>query len=126
MKKRIISILLIFVLLISFVLSAACGVKETDVNGTELSEETLSREQWIIGLGAVFGMNEYTTEEPFFTDVDSLAEVYPYLQSCAEWGVFEKTGDAFRPEEPVTREYAVQTAVMAAEVLNTSSDENVY
>lgn len=126
MKKRIISILLTFVLLISFALSAACGVKETDVNGTELSEETLSREQWIIGLGAVFGMNEYTTEEPFFSDVDSLAEVYPYLQSCAEWGIFEKTGDAFRPEEPVTREYAVQTAVMAAEVLGTSTDENAY
>lgn len=126
MKKRIISIFLTFVLLASFVASAACGVEETVVDGTELSEELLSREQWIVGLGAVFGMNEYTTEEPFFTDVDSSADVYPYLQSCAEWGIFEKTGNSFNPEELVTREYAVRTAVMAAEVLNVSNDGNVY
>lgn len=128
MRKRIISTLMALLLMAGFVGNAACGTESMtgSVYGTEEVEEILSREQWIIGLGSVFGMNEYVTEEPFFDDVDSSEEVYPFLQSCAEWGIFQETGGSFEPETGVTREYAVETAVMAAEVLNDDGAASVY
>lgn len=128
MRKRIISTCMALLLLAGFAANAACGTENTSgsVYETERSEEILTREQWIIGLGSVFGMNEYVTEEPFFTDVESTEEVYPFLQSCAEWGIFKETGTDFEPDHAVTREYAVQTAVMAAEVLNDITDDSIY
>lgn len=128
MKKRITSIMLAGFMLIGCVTSAACGDKEStgSIYGTESAEEILTREQWVIGLGSMFGMNEYQIEEPYFTDVEQTAEVYPFLQSCAEWGIFEEVGVAFEPEANVTREYAIQTAVMAAEVLEHTIDGNIY
>ncbi len=128
MKKRFISVVMAMIMLVSFITSAACG-KETsseNVEGTEIADEILTREQWIIGLGSAFGMNDYVTEQAFFTDVDSTEEVYPFLQSCAEWGIFEKTGGKFDPQGETTRAYAVQTAVIASEVLKNITDDSIY
>ena len=115
-------------MLVSFITSAACGKETSSENaeGTEIADEILTREQWIIGLGSAFGMNDYVTEQAFFTDVDSTEEVYPFLQSCAEWGIFEETGGKFDPQGKTTREYAVQTAVIASEVLKNITDDSIY
>ena len=121
MKKRIIAILMAVILLPVF--SVGCGTEDVTMN-TE--ESLMTRAQWIIGLGTAFGMNEYSTETPFYEDVDSSQEIYPFVQSCAEWEIFAKTGGNFNPEENVTREFAVQTTVMAAEVLNHITDDSVY
>lgn len=128
MKKRFMSVVMAMLMLVGFITSAACG-KETspaNVDGTEIADEVLTREQWIIGLGSAFGMNDYVTEQAFFTDVDSTEEVYPFLQSCAEWGIFEKTGGKFDPQGETTRAYAVQTAVIASEVLKNITDDSIY
>lgn len=128
MKKRFISVVMAMIMLVSFITSAACGKETSSENaeGTEIADEILTREQWIIGLGSAFGMNDYVTEQAFFTDVDSTEEVYPFLQSCAEWGIFEKTGGKFDPQGETTRAYAVQTAVIASEVLKNITDDSIY
>ena len=128
MKKRFISVVMAMIMLVSFITSAACGKETSSENaeGTEMADEILTREQWIIGLGSAFGMNDYVTEQAFFTDVDSTEEVYPFLQSCAEWGIFEETGGKFDPQGKTTREYAVQTAVIASEVLKNITDDSIY
>lgn len=128
MKKRFISVVMAMIMLVSFITSAACGKETSSENaeGTEIADEILTREQWIIGLGSAFGMNDYVTEQTFFTDVDSTEEVYPFLQSCAEWGIFEETGGKFDPQGKTTREYAVQTAVIASEVLKNITDDSIY
>jgi len=128
MKKRLISLLMVFTMLVGLLSMTGCG-EETqtgDVLGTESTEEMLTKEQWIIGLGSVFGMNEYTSDELYFTDVPENAEVYPFLQSCAEWGIFEKTGIDFKPQTLITREEAIKNAVMAAEVLEHITEGNVF
>ena len=63
--------------------------KETsseNAEGTEIADEILTREQWIIGLGSAFGMNDYVTEQLFFTDVDSTEEVYPFYSPVLSGG----------------------------------------
>ena len=128
MKKRSISVVMAILILICSITSAGCSKRESvdSTTGIEISDEAMTREQWIMGLGAAFGMNEYVTEQPFFSDVDVSSELFPYLQSCAEWGIFEKTGGDFEPQQGTTREYAIQTAVIASEVLNDSTEDNLY
>ena len=124
MKKRIISLLMAFTMLVGLLSMAGCDSK----NETEASieEQLLTKAQWITGLGSVFGMNEYISDEVYFTDVRKESELYPFLQSCAEWGIFEQTGIEFKPEQLVTRKEAVETAVMATEALKHLSDEEIY
>ena len=67
MKKRFMSVVMAMLMLVGFITSAACG-KETspaNVDGTKIADEVLTREQWIIGLGSAFGMNDYVTEQAF-------------------------------------------------------------
>ena len=128
MKKRITSLLLAILLLATTCLSTACGNKETTGNATEidLTNQIMTREQWIIGLGSSFGMSDYTTETPFFDDVENTETVYPFLQSCAEWGILETTEGNFEPDKEVTREFAIKTAVISAEVLQPAEGENPF
>lgn len=121
MKKRLIAMFMILILLPVF--NVGCAMKDT-VADTE--EAFVTRAQWISGLGTAFGMNDYTAKTPYFDDVDISKEIYPFVQSCAEWEIFDKTGGNFYPNENVTREFAVQTAVMAAEVLDHITDDTVY
>lgn len=128
MKKRIISLLMVFTMFIGLLAMAGCNNEKevADVNDTEEEKQLLTKEQWIMGLGSVFGMNEYISDEIYFTDVSKESELYPFLQSCAEWGIFAQTGMEFKPEQLITRKEAVETAVIASEVLNNSTEEDVY
>jgi len=128
MKKRIISLLMVFTMLVGLLTMAGCNSEKdaANDNSIEMQNQLLTKEQWIIGLASVFGMNEYTTDETYFTDVSKESEIYPFLQSCAEWGIFAQTGTEFNPEQLITRKEAVETAVMASEVLESISEEEVY
>ena len=126
MKKRIISLLMVFTMLIGLLAMAGCDSKNETEADISLQEQLLTKEQWIIGLGSVFGMNEYISDEIYFTDVPKDSELYPFLQSCAEWGIFEQTGIEFKPEQLITRKEAVKTAVIASEALNNLQKEEVY
>lgn len=135
MRRRIMSVLLAMVVLVGALLNTSCGTTTpADVTSSmedvvvqiPESAEKITRSDWIIALGSSFGMTEYITEEPYFCDVDSSTELYPFLQSCAEWNIFEKAEGNFEPDAEVSREFAIKTAVMSAEVLNHVTDETVY
>lgn len=121
MRKRVVSLLMVMVLMIGMSTSlVGCGSKETE-NVT--SDIALTRAEWITGLASTFGMTEYTTTEPFFTDVDSASEIFAFVQSSAEWGLFEETGVAFEPEAAATREFVVTTALITADVIKVTDEE---
>ena len=135
MRRRIMSVLLAMVVLVGALLNTSCGTTTpADVTSSmedvvvqiPESAEKITRSDWIIALGSSFGMTEYITEEPYFSDVDSSTELYPFLQSCAEWNIFEKAEGNFEPDAEVSREFAIKTAVMSAEVLNHVTDDTVY
>ena len=129
MGKRLLSFWLILALLLGLAGTlCGCGDNSAKEAEDEIGEEEkkLTRGEWIIGLGSTFGMNDFETENPFFEDVKEDEELFPFVQSCAEWGVFSETGGNFQPEKEATREFAVQTAVIAAEAVAGTEGEDIY
>lgn len=123
--KRFISLCMVIVLCVGMCTSlVGCGSAETDetVASTE-NEVSFTRGEWITGLASSLGMTEYMQEKAYFTDVNANDEIFAYVQSAAEWGLFEETGDTFEPEGKATREFVVATAVIAAEVIEPSEDD---
>lgn len=127
-RKKLISLCVIVALLVGMCTNlAGCGSKEANENVETESQPVdvaLSRAEWITGLASTFGMTEYTTTEPFFTDVGQASEIYVYVQSCAEWNLFEETGVPFEPEAAATREFVVKTALVAAEVVEIPDEDS--
>lgn len=78
-------------------------------------EEYLSRAEWIILLAERFGLDDYTTEEPVFSDVGQEDACYTGLQSCADWGIVSggESGE-FYPDTEVQTDFAIETALLAA------------
>ncbi len=121
-RKRFVSLFLVFTLMVGMCTSlTGCGSKETQEDN--VSEIELTKAEWITGLASTFGMTEYSTEEPFFTDIDSASEIFAFVQSSAEWGLFEETGIAFKPDTAATREFVVTTALLAADAVKVSDKE---
>lgn len=121
-RRRFISLCMAMVLLLGMCTHlTGCGSKETQEN--EVSEAALTKAEWITGLASAFGMTEYTTTEPFFTDMDETSEIFAFVQSSAEWGLFEETGIAFEPDVAATRDFVVKTALIAADVVKATDEE---
>jgi len=78
---------------------------------------SVTRGQWIEILASEFGMNDYNEDTPYFTDVSAAHELFPYIQSCLEWGLFDEAGKAFRPDYRATRQFIAETAVLATGVI---------
>ena len=125
MKRRIISLFLVLALIMGMAFNTGCGANSIQSNSSQ-EERLITKAEWITGLGSSFGMTEYDIEEGYFDDISKDSEIFPYVQSCAEWGIFEEPSGNFGPDEEVSREYAVKTAVMASEVLNSVTDDTVY
>lgn len=126
LRKRMMSLCMVFVMIIGISSSfVGCGLKETAGNNED-ENMVLTNAQWITGLASTFGLTEYQSNEPVFEDITSDSEIFAYIQACAEWDIFENVGGKFNPDEPVTREFAVKTAVVAAEVLEKTEDNNIY
>ena len=85
---------------------------EKDPNATYLT-----RGEWIQGLAQTAGYTDSMTEEPYFTDIPADHELFSYVQSAADWGLFESVGGEFNPDADATREFVIATAVIAANVL---------
>lgn len=86
-------------------------------------EEYLTRAEWIILLAERFGLDDYTTEEPVFSDVGQEEDCYTGLQSCADWGIVSREASGeFYPDTEVQAEFAIETALLAAGAELTESE----
>lgn len=124
-RKRVMSWIMVFTLMVGMCTSlVGCGSAKTDESAVSTEEEiSFTRGEWITGLASSLGMTEYAQEKAYFTDVNSNDELFPYVQSAAEWGMFEETEGAFEPEGKATREFVIATAVIAAEAVAPSEDD---
>lgn len=125
-RKRLISWFMVFTLMVGMCTGlVGCGSAKTDESAVSTEEEiSFTRGEWITGLASSLGMTEYAQEKAYFTDVNSNDELFPYVQSAAEWGLFEETEGAFEPEGKATREFVIATAVIAAEAVAPSEDDS--
>ncbi len=107
--KRWLSFLLIISILVGM-LSCLSGCSKK-------GNEIISRAEWIELLGSEFGLDEFVSKENSFSDVKETDEIYNYVQSCLEWGVLDASeGSKFNPTENATVDFALSTALSAADV----------
>lgn len=106
--KRVISLLLVIITMVSMLSClAGCGK----------AAEYVTRGEWIMALGDCFGMDNSVSDSDYFTDVRSESPYYPYVQSCGDWGVLSnEESNEFSPDDDATVEFALETAIAAAEV----------
>ena len=82
MFKRFISILLIIVTLLTTVMSlGGCSTQ---------NNASLSIGQWLMMVDEAFGMQSYTSDEPYFSNVKSDNPYFAAVQIAAEWDVIDK------------------------------------
>lgn len=125
--KRIVSICMVLVLFLGTCSSlSGCTNQDKTTNNTENTPMTgITKAEWITGLASTFGLTDYKETNPYFSDVDASSEIFAYVQSCAEWGLFEETGGTFDADTVATREFIIASAVIAAESLKPTG-ENQY
>lgn len=73
-------------------------------------ENAVSRYEWIEMLTKRMGLQEYTTETPYFTDVALNNPYFVYVQSAAEQEIIE-TGTDFDGEDFATGQFIALTAM---------------
>lgn len=109
MKRRLTAILLLISLMIGLLSLTGCG-KESD----EGSDEYVNRGQWIAMLGETFGMDNYESSTPRYSDIQQGNDLFPYVQAAAEWDVLSVfTGDKLEAEKEVSCEEVASTAAIA-------------
>lgn len=107
MKRRIISVLLLIVLVANLLPLSGCGQKD--------EAGAVTRGEWISMLSESFGMDSFTEDTPYYSDVTAGTALFPYVQSAAEWDVLSIfTDDTLEADKKVTREEVASTAAIAA------------
>lgn len=107
MKRKIVSLLLTIILVVNLLPLSGCG--------NQSDEDTVTRGEWIAMLSETFGMDSYTEETPYYSDVTNDNTLFPCVQSAAEWDVLSIfTDDTLEPNEKVTLEEVASTAAIAA------------
>lgn len=125
MKKKLLSFLLALSMLAG--LLGGCVKEETagkepenpnitpsGADSQQQEAQPVTRGEWIAMLAGTFSLGEAKADMPYFSDVDAGSEIFDYVQSSVEWGILEKTGGAFSPQEPITRGTVAETAAYAA------------
>ena len=74
----------------------------------------ITRSEWIGMLSEQFGLNDYVTKSPVFTDVNQGSTYFEAVQSCADWKILDRDESTFRPDDPAEVKFAVLTAARAA------------
>ncbi|MBQ8980588.1 MAG: S-layer homology domain-containing protein, partial [Eubacterium sp.] len=103
--KRIISIFLASVMIISAVLCVDLSALATDV-------EVSNRAEWLSKLTQVFDMTVEEDNYPdnYFSDLSSDSPYYRDIMVAAEFGLIDvEAGDPVNPDGDITREFAAQT-----------------
>lgn len=114
MCKRTVAFLMVMVLftMTAFGTLAGCKGKVDDTAATTAANG-ITRGEWVTMLGEAFQMKTYNSQEPYYTDVKSDSEIFPYVQSCYEWDVLSQGTSEFKPESTATWGFVVSTAVLA-------------
>ncbi|MDE6210305.1 MAG: Ig-like domain-containing protein [Lachnospiraceae bacterium] len=95
----------------------ACGANEADdVKEVSNLVSYITRGQWIQLLAQGFGLDSFTGESPYYTDVNSDDEIYTYVQACYEWNILSTGTDTFKPDDVATLGFVITTSVLAAEL----------
>lgn len=86
---------------------------KSDNNANEVlqyifSDEDISRGEWIKLYSEKFGMCNYVTEEPFFSDISKDNEIFAYVQTCVENDVLFKAENLYADEKISLREAITQ------------------
>lgn len=105
--KRILSLLLVIILLFS---TWGCNSKKTEVNNNE--GEYITRASWVENVGKYFGMTDYLSDTPYFSDIPTTSPIFNYVQSCYEWGAISTTSEKFNPDDVATLGFAVCSVSM--------------
>lgn len=111
--KRIIAVLLVVATLVSM---------SSGLAGCDSSNPTLEMGTWLSLIAESFGMSEYTSEEPYFDQVDSSDAYFGAFQLAAEWEILPPDGDTSSATE-VTWKDALITLVNAGEFLPVDAAE---
>jgi len=107
--KRIIAIFLVVVTVLSSVLTLnGCGAT------TE--EDALTMGQWLTYVADSFGLQNYTSEEPYFKKIDKKNSFFSVFQSSAEWNII-KPSDEITPDTALTWNDVMISLVNAGEFL---------
>lgn len=107
--RRIVAMMLLVVMCLTTLISCGSDNKDQSIG----SVDYLTRGQWVTMLGQRFGMVNYMNNEPYYTDVASDSEIFPYVQSCFEWGILSTGTDTFKPDEIATTGFVISTSVLA-------------
>lgn len=107
MKRRLFSCLLMLVFVANLLPLSGCGSKNEG--------DAVTRGEWITMLSEAFGMDSYTEDTPYYSDVATGTALFPYVQSAAEWDVLSIfTDDTLEADKAVNREEVASTAAIAA------------
>ncbi len=119
--KRVIALMMVVVLSTSSLIS--CKKDETQNETSKTKEastttvtETITRGEWITLLAEAYGMVQYDSATPYYSDVKADNPIFAYVQSCYEWNVLSTGTDKFNPDEDATLGFVISTAVLAAEL----------
>lgn len=106
--KKIVSLVIAMIMVVSAF--SGCGTKK--VNTDDDTSKYITRGAWVEAIGTIWGMDEYNEKVPYFTDVPSDSEIFPYVQSCYEWNVISTDKKEFKKDEVATLGFAVSSATM--------------
>lgn len=82
MIKKIISILMVIMTVLSMVMSfSGCSTRQSN---------SLTVGQWLMLVDEAFGMQSYTTDEPYFDNISKGNPYFDAVQIAAEWDVIDK------------------------------------
>lgn len=117
MKIRIKKFIALIMTVAMTVTLVACGANEADdVKEVNNLVSYITRGQWVELLAQGFGLDNFTGESPYYTDVNSDDEIYTYVQACYEWNILSTGTDTFKPDDVATLGFVITTSVLAAEL----------
>lgn len=106
--KKLISFILVFAMVLEMIPAEWAGSKVVYAEDTTV----ITRVQWVHDLTELFGMTVEEDNYPdnYFSDISEESEYYRDVMVAVEFGIVDiEAGQAFMPEEPVTRDFAAST-----------------
>ena len=96
------------------------------VTGCSAAKITLGMGQWLTMINDAFGMNSYTSDEPYLTTVAADNRYFAAVQTAVEWEVIDADQD-IDVEAPLTYRDALLTLVNCGEFMDAdvSEDEKI-
>ena len=112
--KRVTSVL------IALIITLASVIPLTGCQGK--SEDTISWGQWLTMIDDAFGMESYTTEAPYYSNIQSTDTYFDAVQIAVEWGVVSPE-IPLNTEEKITWKNALVTLVNAGNFMESETSD---